>query len=571
MQVLSIGQLANFIPLKIFDFNIIMTNKILFYFLPLLAFISLISCQQSVHDHAQSGSPFIRDSLVKHIIVLASDSFQGRKPFTLGETRTVDYLQSQFRSLGLEPGNENSFLQEVPMVQITPIADPQMKVEYAKGSFDLNRATDYVLATENTDSVITLDKSELVFAGYGVVAPEYNWNDYAGMNVKGKVVLVMVNDPGYGTSDTSIFKGKTMTYYGRWTYKYEEAARQGAKACFIIHNTTAASYPFSVVQNSWGSSNLYLDKRGSEQYYCSLRGWVSADAAKKLLAAAGKDSSLLMKANNHGFKAISLGEKLTTKVRVQTVYKTSRNVIAKITGSKRPDEYILYTAHWDHLGIGKPDANGDSIFNGALDNASGTAALLEMARAFKHLEVKPGRTILFLAVTGEEQGLLGSEYYGQHAIYPLKKTVADLNMDVISPNEKTNDIVITGYGQNELENDVEEIGKTQGRYIAPESKPEAGHYFRSDHFSLAKVGVPALDVKGGIDIVGKGKDYGQKEEEDYVSNHYHSRSDEYNPNWTFEGGMQDMELLFLIGKKLAFESSWPAWKPGSEFKAIRER
>ena len=278
-----------------------------------------------------------------------------------------------------------------------------------------------------------------------------------------------------------------------------------------------------------------------------------------------------MKANNHGFKAISLGEKLTTKVRVQTVYKTSRNVIAKITGSKRPDEYILYTAHWDHLGIGKPDANGDSIFNGALDNASGTAALLEMARAFKHLEVKPGRTILFLAVTGEEQGLLGSEYYGQHAIYPLKKTVADLNMDVISPNEKTNDIVITGYGQNELENDVEEIGKTQGRYIAPESKPEAGHYFRSDHFSLAKVGVPALDVKGGIDIVGKGKDYGQKEEEDYVSNHYHSRSDEYNPNWTFEGGMQDMELLFLIGKKLAFESSWPAWKPGSEFKAIRER
>ena len=548
-----------------------MTNKITFYFISLVTSVSFISCHDTIRDHAQSGSLFIRDSLVKHIIVLASDSFQGRKPFTLGETRTVDYLQNQFRSLGLEPGNGNSYLQEVPMVQITPIADPQMKVEYANGSFDLNRATDYVLATENTDSVISLDKTELVFAGYGVVAPEYNWNDYAGMNVKGKVVLVMVNDPGFGTSDTSIFKGKTMTYYGRWTYKYEEAARQGAKACLIIHNTAAASYPFSVVQNSWGSSNLYLDKGVSGQYHCALRGWVSADATKKLLAAAGKDSSLLMKANNHGFKAISLGEKLSTKVRVQTIYKTSRNVIAKITGSKRPDEYILYTAHWDHLGIGKPDAKGDSIFNGALDNASGTAALLEMARAFKNLEVKPERTILFLAVTGEEQGLLGSEYYGQHPIYPLKKTVADLNMDVISPNEKTNDIVITGYGQNELENDVEEIGKTQGRYIAPESKPEAGHYFRSDHFSLAKVGVPALDVKGGIDIVGKGKDYGQKEEEDYVSNHYHSRSDEYNPNWTFDGGMQDMELLFLIGKKLAFESSWPAWKPGSEFKAIRER
>jgi Zn-dependent M28 family amino/carboxypeptidase len=548
-----------------------MMNKITFYFFTFITSVSCTSCHQTAHEHVQSGSPFIRDSLVKHIIVLASDSFQGRKPFTLGETRTVDYLQNQFRSLGLEPGNGNSYLQEVPMVEITTTPDPQMKVEYAKGSFDLNRATDYVLATENTDSVISLDKSELIFAGYGVVAPEYNWNDYAGINVKGKVVLVMVNDPGFGTTDTSIFKGKTMTYYGRWTYKYEEAARQGAKACLIIHNTTAASYPFSVVQNSWGSSNLYLDKRDSRQYHCSLRGWVSADATKKLLLAAGKDSSLLVKANSHGFKAISLGEKLSTKVRVQSVYKTSNNVIAKITGTRRPDEYILYTAHWDHLGIGKPDAKGDSIFNGALDNASGTAALLEMARAFKNLEVKPERTILFLAVTGEEQGLLGSEYYGQHPIYPLRKTVADLNMDVISPNEKTNDIVITGYGQNELENDVDEIGKTQGRHIAPESTPEAGHYFRSDHFSLAKVGVPALDVKGGIDIVGKGKDYGRQEEQDYVTNHYHARSDEYNPNWTFDGGIQDMELLFLIGKKLAFESSWPAWKPGSEFKAIRER
>jgi Zn-dependent M28 family amino/carboxypeptidase len=316
---------------------------------------------------------------------------------------------------------------------------------------------------------------------------------------------------------------------------------------------------------------LYLDKRGNEHYRCSLQGWVSADAAKKLLAAAGKDSSLLMNANNRGFKAVSLGEKLSTKVRVKALYKTSQNVIAKITGSTRPDEYILYTAHWDHLGVGKPDDKGDSVFNGALDNASGTAALLEMARAFKNLEVKPERTILFLSVTGEEQGLLGSEYYGQHPIYPLKKTVADLNMDVISPNEKTNDITIIGYGQNELENDVEEIGKKQGRYIAPDSKPEAGHYFRSDHFSLAKVGVPALDVKGGNDIVGKGKEYGEKEKLDYVTNHYHARSDEFNENWTFEGGIQDMELLFLIGKKLAFESSWPAWKSGSEFKAIRER
>jgi Zn-dependent M28 family amino/carboxypeptidase len=545
--------------------------KIKNYFLFVLFVSVLHSCNPPAQDKNGTSSIFNRDSLARHIIMLASDSFQGRKPFSPGETRTVDYLQQQFRSIGLEPGNGNSYLQDVPMVEITPVADSLMKVETRKGIFQLERSKDYVLSTESTDSVISLNGDELIFAGYGVVAPEYNWNDYAGINVKGKVVLVMVNDPGFGTADTSIFKGSTMTYYGRWTYKFEEAARQGAKACLIIHNTQAASYPFSVVQHSWGTSNLYLDKRGSTQYHCALNGWVSADATKKILAAAGKDTALLLQANNHGFRAVSLGERLSTSVRVKTVYNISHNVIAKITGTKRPDEYILYTAHWDHLGIGRPDAKGDSIFNGALDNASGTAALLEMARAFNNLKEKPERTILFLSVTGEEQGLLGSEYYAQHPVYPLKKTVADMNMDVIRPFEKSNDIVITGYGQNELENYVEDAARIQGRYISPESHPEAGHYFRSDHFSLAKAGVPALDVSGGIDIVGKGKEYGKKQQEDYVAHHYHSQSDEYDSSWTFEGGMQDMELLFMIGKKLAFETSWPAWKPGSEFKAIRER
>ena len=544
-------------------------NRNFYYLLLLLAGIE--SCKQASTE-SQAGNPlFSRDSIAQHIIVLASDSFQGRKPFSIGETRTLDYLQSEYRSIGLEPGNGTTYLQEVPMVEITVNPDPVMKVESPKGSFTLEKTKDYVVATENTDSLITLNKDELIFAGYGVVAPEYNWNDYAGINVKGKVVLVMVNDPGFGTPDTSIFKGRTMTYYGRWTYKYEEAARQGAKGVLIIHNTEAASYPFSVVQNSWGSSNLYLDTRGSTQYHCALQGWVSADAAKKLLGAAGKDTSLLLSANKQGFRAISLGEKLSTQVRVKAVYNKSQNVIGKITGTKRPDEYIIYTAHWDHLGVGEPDAKGDSIYNGALDNASGTAALLEMARAFMNLKEKPERTILFLAVTAEEQGLLGSAYYGQHPIYPLRKTVADLNMDVINAYEKTNDIVITGFGQNELENYVADVAKIQGRYLAPESRPEAGHYFRSDHFSLAKVGVPALDAKGGVDVVGKGKDYGKKLEDDYTQNHYHGRSDEYDPKWTFEGGMQDMEFLFLIGKKLAFETTWPAWKAGSEFKAIREK
>ena len=544
-----------------------MINKFIGIFICVLA---AAACQ-SPGNTGTSSFVFNKDSLVKHIMVLASDSFEGRKPFSAGDTKTVNYLKSSFVSLGLEPGNGDSYFQEVPMVDITCYAAPLMQVESAKGKFDLQLTKDYVVATQRTDSILSLNHDELIFAGYGVVAPEYNWNDYAGMDVKGKVVLVMVNDPGFGTADTTLFKGRTMTYYGRWTYKFEEAARQGAKACFIIHNTEAASYPFTVVQNSWGSSNMFLDDKNSKDYHCALTGWVSADAAKKLLSAAGKDTSLLMHANERGFKAISLGEKLSTAVKVKTVYNKSRNVIGKITGTKRPDEYILYTAHWDHLGIGKPDAKGDSIYNGALDNASGTAALLEIARAFKNENPQPERTVVFLCVTGEEQGLLGSEYYGQHPIYSLKKTVAELNMDVMKPFDKSSDVVIAGAGQNELEDYAADAAKIQNRYVTPEQDPEAGHYFRSDHFSLAKVGVPALDIKGGDDVPGKGKDYGKKWRDDYKKNYYHTPSDAYDSTWTFEGGLQDMELLFLIGKRLASETTWPKWKEGSEFKAIREK
>jgi Zn-dependent M28 family amino/carboxypeptidase len=528
------------------------------------------SCKQNESSTDEGIESFNKDSLAQHIKVLASDSFQGRKPFSLGETRAVDYMKNAFASLGLEPGNGDSYLQDVPLVKITPNADAVMKVSSPKGNFDLQKTNDFVISTENTDSIISLNNDELIFAGYGVVAPEYNWNDYAGIDVKGKVVLVMVNDPGFGV-DTTIFKGNTMTYYGRWTYKYEEAARQGAKACLIIHNTNAASYPFSVVQNSWGGSNLYLDKRGSKNEHCALQGWVSADAAKKLLAAAGKDTSLLLSANKKDFKAVSLNEKLSLNVKVKAEYNVSKNVIAKITGSKRPDEYVIYTAHWDHLGIGKPDEKGDSIYNGALDNASGSAALIEMARAFKNLKEKSERTVIFLSVTAEEQGLLGSKYYAEHPVYPLNKTVADINMDGVNPFEKTKDIVITGAGQNDLEDYVAEVAKKQDRYLAPEARPEAGHYFRSDHFCFARVGVPALDCKGGNDIVGKGKEYGKKLDDDYTANRYHGTKDEFDATWTFEGGIQDLQMLFLVGKKLANESTWPQWKTGSEFKAIKDK
>ncbi|HEX9512341.1 MAG TPA: M28 family metallopeptidase [Puia sp.] len=512
---------------------------------------------------------FNKDSLAAHIQVLSSDSFQGRRPFTPGETRTVDYLTKSFAALGLEPGNGSSYTQEVPMVEISPVGAPSLKVTSPKGNIDLQSLKDFVIWTERPDSVATLDKDDIVFAGFGVVAPEYNWNDYAGLDVKGKTVLVLVNDPGF--YDSTLFKGHTMTYYGRWTYKYEEAARQGAKACLIIHNTAAASYPFSVVQSSNGGVKLHLDTRKSPQYQLTLQGWITEETGKKLLAAAGKDSSLLTAAHHTGFKSQPLDLKLSGRLQVKEVYNQSHNVIAKITGTKRPDEYVIYSAHWDHLGIGKPDQKGDSIYNGAADNASGTAALLELARAYKSLSEKPERTVIFLSVTAEEQGLLGSAWYGQHPVYPLAKTVANLNIDVVNTFGRTKDITYSGAGQSELEDYLAEEVKKVGRYIAPETHPEAGHYFRSDHFNFARVGVPALTADGGVDNVEKGKEYGKQMQDAYTANNYHQPSDEYDAKkWDLSGGLEDIELVYLIGKRLAYGTEWPGWKTGSEFRAIRD-
>jgi len=511
-----------------------------------------------------------KDSLAAHIQVLASDSFQGRRPFTIGETRTVDYLSKSFAALGLEPGNGSGYTQDVPMVEISPAGVPTMKIQGPKGSFDLRSMNDFVIWTERPDTSIAIDKNDIVFAGFGIVAPEYNWNDYAGLDVKGKTVLVMVNDPGY--YDSTLFKGHTMTYYGRWTYKYEEAARQGAAACLIIHNTGAASYPFQVVQSSNGGVKLHLDTRGNSGYQLALQGWITEETGKKLLSAAGRDSSLLTAAKQKGFKPRALDIRLTAALKVKEVYNKSHNVIAKITGSKRPDEYVIYSAHWDHLGIGQPDEKGDSIYNGAADNASGTAALLEIARAFKSLPEKPERTVIFLAVTAEEQGLLGSAYYAQHPVYPLARTVANLNIDVLNTYGPTRDITYSGKGQSGLEDLLADEAKAKGRYVAPEDHPEAGHYFRSDHFNFARAGVPSLTADGGVDDVSKGKEYGKQKHDEYTAQHYHQPSDEYDAKtWDLSGGLQDVGLVYLIGKKLAFGNSWPLWKAGSEFKAIRDQ
>lgn len=529
--------------------------------------------QIPVKKGLQEGiAAFSADSLAKYIAVLSSDKFEGRKPFTRAETKTINYLREQFKILKLQPGNGNSYFQEVPMVSITTTASPNMTVKAKDSSFTLKGFEDYVLWTDKTDKRIDVNDAEVIFAGYGVVAPEYNWNDYKGLDVKGKIVLVMVNDPGFGSGDTTLFKGKTMTYYGRWTYKFEEAARQGAKGCLIIHNTEAASYPFSVVQNNWNTSRLHLDDRGKSQKYCDIVGWISNESAKRILLSSGQDTSLLANAHLKNFKAVPLPVKLSTSLQVTATYRKSHNVIAKIAGTARANEYIIYSAHWDHLGIGKPDEKGDSIYNGARDNASGTAGLLELARVFMSQKRRPERTIIFLSVTAEEQGLWGSAYYAQNPVYPVSKTIADINIDVLNPFKKTKDIVIVGQGQSELEDYILEAAQKTGRYIAKETHPEAGGYYRSDHFNFAKVGIPAIFINSGIDVVGKGKDYGKKQEDDYNKNSYHRPSDEYESStWTLEGAIEDLKLLFNLGKRLSSDTGVPKWKEGSEFKAIREK
>lgn len=544
-------------------------NKLILFFITVAVFYS---CTDSANSGANAEFSLSQDSLLAHIATMASDSFTGRRPFTDGETKTIAYLQAECQSIGLEPGNGNSFLQPVPLVEIKPKGTPQLSVQTKKGKMDFKNMEDFVMFTERTDTSVSVDNAGFVFAGFGVVAPEYNWNDYAGLDVKDKIVLVMVNDPGFTIGDTSLFKGKTMTYYGRWTYKYEEAARQGAKGCLIIHNTAAASYPFSVVQSSNGGTKLHLDSRGSTAYQLPIEGWVSEPAALKILAAAGLDSAVFVKANQRGFKPIDLGMKISAKLQTSVVFNKSNNVIAKITGSKRPDEYIIYTAHWDHLGIGMPDANGDSIYNGAVDNASGSSAILEIARAFKNQKEKPERSIVFLWVTAEEQGLLGSAWYASHPVYAPAKTVANLNLDVINVNGPMKDVTISGAGQSELEDILADEIKKQGRYIAPESHPEAGLYFRSDHFNFAKAGIPALTIDPGTDHAEKGKEYGQQIEDEWTAKYYHQPGDEYVPSrWDMRGALRDVEVMFRIGYDLAYGNQWPKWKEGSEFKAIREK
>ncbi|MGM0944651.1 MAG: M28 family metallopeptidase [Bacteroidota bacterium] len=520
---------------------------------------------------SQETYQFQVSDLEPHIDTLSSDYFEGRMPFSEGEKKTVDYLLQEFQEIGLEPGNGESFIQDVPLVSIQTTASPTMEISSEDQKLTLEGLKDYVLWTQRTDSEIVVDEAELIFAGFGIVAPEYGWDDYKNIDVTDKIVVVLVNDPGFGTEDFDFFKGNTMTYYGRWTYKYEEAIRQGALGCLIVHNTIPAGYGFNVVQNSWNSSKLYLDDRGKADYKLAFEGWLTLPVANQLFEVAGlNERELLAKARKADFEAIPMNLKVSTRMEVQANYNTSQNVVAKITGSEKPDEYVIYTAHWDHLGIGKPDEKGDSIYNGALDNASGTAALLAIAKAFKESE-QPERSVIFLAVTAEEQGLLGSAHYAQNPIYPLEKTVANINMDGINPYGKMRDVSVIGVGQSEMEDLLDVELEKLGRYSAPEPNPVAGYYFRSDHFNFAKVGVPALYFHTGVDHVEQGKEYGKTLQANYTAEYYHKPSDEYDPErWNLDGAVDDVQLLFNIGQNISNSNNWPNWKAGSEFKAVRD-
>nr|WP_294948389.1 M28 family metallopeptidase [uncultured Mucilaginibacter sp.] len=505
----------------------------------------------------------------QHIGVLANDSLLGRKPFTAGEDKTIAYISSQFKKLGLEPGNNGSYYQEVPMVEIGAAAAPTMQVS-GKTPMDLKMGEDFVAATRQELPALELKNSPMVFAGYGIIAPEYNWNDYKGLDVKGKTVVVLVNDPGFKAPE-KLFKSDTMTYYGRWTYKYEEAARQGAAGVLIVHQTEPASYGWQVIQNSFTGSKLYLTQADKHMNRCKVEGWLSEGTAKKLLAGAGITEDMRAYARKKDFKAVPLNSSVSVTIKNTLKYSTSHNVIATLKGSAAPGEYILYSAHWDHFGVKLPAIKGDSIYNGAVDNASGVAAVLAVAKKFTQLKDKPKRSIIFLAVTAEEQGLLGSEYYGTHPIYPLNKTVANLNIDALSDFGETSDFSITGKGQNDLDDYVSALTKPNGWTVVGDKTPGSGGYYRSDHFNFAKVGVPALDMHNGATSIEKGEAYGTQKLKEYNDERYHQPSDNYSDSMNTLGMAQTADLMFKLGLQLGNESTFPGWKAGSEFKAIREK
>lgn len=509
--------------------------------------------------------------LREHIAVLASDKFEGRAPVSRGEELTIAYISEAFEAAGLEPGNAGEWLQEVPLVSITADAGMRLAIAGEGRDAQLEYGTEMMAWTKRVIDRSGLQSSELVFVGYGVVAPEYGRDDYAGIDVTGKTVVMLVNDPGYATGDPARFNGRAMTYYGRWTYKFEEAGRRGAAGALIIHETEAAGYPWEVVTSSWSGPQFTLVAEDANLSRPAVEGWLTHDAAAALFERAGLDlAALRSDAAREDFRAVSLGLTASLEIRNTIERSTSHNVVGRLAGSERPDEAVVYMAHWDHLGKDET-LDGDRIYNGALDNATGVAGLIEIAAAFGGLERPAARTVLFLAVTAEEQGLLGSDHYGERPVHPLDRTVAAINMDGLNTAGPMNDITVVGLGNSDLDAYLEAVVSAADRLIRADPEPEKGFFYRSDHFNFAKRGVPALYTDAGIDHVERGEAYGRRMREEYTAERYHKPTDEYDPSWDLNGAVDDLRLLFEMGYRLAQGTEWPNWREGNEFRAARDR
>ena len=538
--------------------------------LTIFVLLGIGACQPTISPEAVADD-VSATRLASHIEVLASDEFEGRAPASPGEEKTIHYLQQEFRRLGLKPGNGESYLQQVPLVEITADSTPALKVEGGSQLQEFAYLDEIMVWTKRVVEAAELDRSELVFVGYGVVAPEYGWDDYSDVDVKGKTVVMLVNDPGFATQDPELFNGRSMTYYGRWTYKYQEAARQGAVGALIVHETEPAAYPWEVVTGSWSGPQFGLESRDSAGPLSAIEGWITLATAEELFSQAGLDfAEVKTQALEENFRARELGLRASLTLRNKIRRSISNNVLGLIRGSQRPDEYVCYMAHWDHLGR-DPNLDGDQIYNGALDNASGTAGLLELARAFAQLDPAPARSLLFLAVTAEEQGLLGSAYYSDNPVFPTRHTVAAINLDGMNLLGRTRDITVVGYGFSELDDYLSRAAASQDRQVVPDPEPEKGYYYRSDHFNFARKGVPALYADSGIDYVEQGSQWGREQRDDYTANRYHKPSDEFRSDWDLSGLVEDLKLFFQVGHELATIDDFPNWRTGNEFRAIRDR
>lgn len=532
-----------------------------------------------VPPELEASAAITAAGLLQHIGVLASDEFEGRLPGTVGEEKTVAYLSQQFRALGLQPGNpDGRYVQEVPLVGITGSPSMSLSVGKAGTALPMEHGRDFVAVTARFLPEVTVNSSSLVFVGYGVQAPEYDWDDYKGLDVRGKTLVMLINDPpvrtlgGSGPElDPAMFAGKGMTYYGRWTYKFEIASRLGAAAAIIVHETEPAAYPWSVVQNSWTGEQFELAAPDRNLGRVPVQAWITADKARQLFAAAGRDFDELRRDAVHpNFQPVSLRAKASFKIQNTVRQVDSHNIVARLPGSdpELAEETLIYTAHWDHLGKDEK-LGGDQIYNGAVDNASGVAGLLEIAKAYKALPSPPRRSVLFLAVTAEEQGLLGSRHYAQNPLYPLLQTPAVINMDALNPWGPTRDIQVMGSGQTTLEDVLAEVATGKGRVVLPDATPEKGSYYRSDQFEFAKVGVPGLYACRGSQVLGQPEGWGAEKSKIFTAQSYHGVSDEVRPDWNLDGAAKDMQLLFEVGYRVAQGSAEAEWKAGSEFKAIR--